>query len=267
MPHINFAPINTKFRNATGCKMSVDYLSKENEGKELSNQEHFFNDKQDFIGKESAKKTIDSPTKEGMSPKDARYFEVIVSFDKNELKGKTDDQLKEYVKEKFPQVYAESVKGKEVDKDKLLWVAKLEKERKYKGTDKDVIEGKAKSGQKKEGDQRHVHILIARKTSDEKMKVSPLTNHKKESKDGKVSGFDRTEFINKTEQEFDKKFEYKRPLTESFEYRNTMDKGSNKAKAELLDKVKLSQGQEIKNAPGQEIKNNQEQNKNRGLTL
>ena len=56
MPHINFAPINTKFRNSTGCKMSVDYLSKENEGKELSSQEHFFNDKQDFIGKESAKK-------------------------------------------------------------------------------------------------------------------------------------------------------------------------------------------------------------------
>ena len=78
MPHINFAPINTKFRNSTGCKMSVDYLSKENEGKELSSQEHFFNDKQDFIGKESAKKTIDSPSKEGMSPKDARYFEVSI---------------------------------------------------------------------------------------------------------------------------------------------------------------------------------------------
>ena len=134
MPHINFAPINTKFRNSTGCKMSVDYLSKENEGKELGDQEHFFNDKQDFIGKESAKKTIDSPTKEGMSPTDARYFEVIISFDKKELKGKTDDQLKEYVKEKFPQVYKECVKGKEVDKDKLLWVAKLEKERKYKAT-------------------------------------------------------------------------------------------------------------------------------------
>ena len=93
------------------------------------------------------------------------------------------------------------------------------------------------------------------------MKVSPLTNHKKESKDGKVSGFDRTEFFIKAEKEFDKKFDYKRPLSESYEYRNTMDKGTNKEKAVLLEKEKLSQEQEIKNAPGQEIKKEADQKK------
>lgn len=247
MPHIKFASINTKYGNSGSCQMSVDYLSKENEGKELNGQEEFFNDKQDFIGKESARKTIDSAPKQGIRGDDAKYFEVIVSFDKNELKGKSDEQIKEYVKEKFPQVYADSVKGKEVDKDKLVWVAKLERERKYKGTDEEVKNGKAKSGEKKEGDQRHVHIIIARKTEDNKMGISPLTNYRKESKGVIKSGFDRNNFRNKSESEFDKKFNYDRPKEQSFNYLNTMKNGTDKEKSELNKEIKNDQEQNKKN--------------------
>ena len=255
MPYVKFPQVNKKYGNSGSCRMDAEYLSKEGKDKGAQEQEMFFNKDNDYIGKESAIKTIDSAPKQGLTKDDAKYYEVILSFDKNELKGKSNEELKNYVKENFANVYADSVKGKTVDPDKLVWVAKLEQERKYKGFDDDVKQGKAKTGQQKEGDQRHVHVIIARKTEDNKMQISPLSNHRQESKGMIKSGFDRNNFRQETEKSFDKQFNYNRPMEQKFEYLNTMKNGTKEQQQELQQQRQQQKQEELKQQQGRNNNN------------
>lgn len=262
MPFVKFPAVNKKYGNSGSCRMDVEYLSKENEEKQHTESEMFFNDKEAFIGNESAIKAIDGNSRKGLTKDDAKYYEVIIAFSQEELKGKSNREIKDFIKESFPKIYAESVKGKETDPNKLVWVAKLEEERKYKGYDKEVKEGKGKSGELKEGDNRHVHIIIARKTNDGKQQISPLTNQRTASKEDSKrvikTGFERVAFMKETEKAFDKKFEHERPYDKKFEYVNTMKNGTDKEKEQLLERIKEQQKQQQKV---------QETTKDKGMSL
>lgn len=259
MPFVKFPAVNKKYGNSGSCRMDVEYLSKENGEKQHTESEMFFNDKEAFIGNEAAVKAIDGNSRKGLTKDDAKYYEVIIAFSQEELKGKSNREIKDFIKESFPKIYAESVKGKkEADPDKLVWVAKLEEERKYRGYDKEVKEGKGKSGELKEGDNRHVHIIIARKNNDGSQQISPLTNHRKESKGMIKSGFERNHFKQETEKAFDKKFEHERPYDKKFEYVNTMKNGTDKEKEQLLERIKEQQKQQEKV---------QETTKDKGMSL
>ena len=72
----------------------------------------------------------------------------------------------------------------------------------------------------------HCHLIVSRKDQTNKKKLSPLTNHKNTKKGIVKGGFDRKNLFQQAEQGFDKLFSYKRELTESFEYYNTMKNGS-----------------------------------------
>lgn len=72
----------------------------------------------------------------------------------------------------------------------------------------------------------HCHLIVSRKDQTNKKKLSPLTNHKNTKKGTVKGGFDRKNLFQQAEQGFDKLFGYKRELTESFEYYNTMKNGS-----------------------------------------
>ena len=72
----------------------------------------------------------------------------------------------------------------------------------------------------------HCHLIVSRKDQSNKKKRSPLTNHKNTKKGMVKSGFDRKNLFQQAEQGFDKLFGYKRQLTETFEYCNTMKNGS-----------------------------------------
>src|ERR1035438_4361718 len=102
MAHIKVAKVNKSHGNAGSCKAYVNYLDKENEGKVVTEKEHFFNDKDRFIARISAQQLIDNAPKGGIRGKDAKYFEVIMSFDGKELSGKSDQDRKEFVQEAFP---------------------------------------------------------------------------------------------------------------------------------------------------------------------
>ncbi len=244
MPYAKALAVNSKTNNASGCRMSVDYLEKENKGKNITEREPFFNDVTNFAVASKVEYDINEH-KKGLKNTDSKYYEVVISFSKEELKGKSDKELKEYFKKEFPKAYAGAVNGKEIDEKQLTWYAKLEKERKYKGKDKEVLEGKAKSGQQKEGDQRHIHVLIARKTKDEKYKISPLTNHIDTKKGVVKGGFERVKFAQNIEKSFDKHFDYKRPLEQTFEYKNNQKHG-----------LKQEEKQEIKQEQHKPNKNN-----------
>lgn len=72
----------------------------------------------------------------------------------------------------------------------------------------------------------HCHLIVSRKDQSNKVKISPLTNHKNTKKGTVKGGFDRKNLFQQAEQGFDKLFNYDRQLTETFEYCNTMKNGS-----------------------------------------
>ena len=81
----------------------------------------------------------------------------------------------------------------------------------------------------------HCHLIVNRKDQSNKKKLSPLTNHKNTKKGAIKGGFDRTNLFKQTEQGFDKLFNYDRPITESFEYYNTMKNGN------ISDQLKMQE--------------------------
>ena len=198
----------------------------------------FFNSERSDLTNDEAKKEIEHTYhKKGLKADADKFYTVTMSFSQEELKGRTNKELIEFAQEKFPQMYANAIQGKELEPEKLNWVAKLEEERKLKGTDDLVKEGLAKSGTVKDGDQRHMHFVIARKTNDGKRQVSPMTNHFKNtsSKGAVKSGFDQYHMVFEAEKEFDKRFDHKRERKDS-----VMDKTEFKThRPDLIEKFDL----------------------------
>lgn len=72
----------------------------------------------------------------------------------------------------------------------------------------------------------HCHLIVSRKDQSNKVKISPLTNHRNTKKGAIKGGFDRVTLFENVEKGFDKLFGYNRQLSETFEYCNTMKNGS-----------------------------------------
>jgi hypothetical protein len=238
MPYIKIPPVNDKHGNSGTCKKLVEYLEKENKMKSEEHKEYFFNQSDNLIGKTKAEKLIahDITT---LGKKDAKFYEIIVSFSKSELKGKTDQDIKKYIKDNFAKDYSKSVNGKDIDPNSIVFVAKLEAERKYKGYDKEVLEGKKKKGELKDGDNRHVHIIVARKTLTGR-KISPLTNHINTTKGTVKGGFSQNGLKQNIEDSFDINFKYERKLEEKFVF-NTLSEDEKSIKVEKEKIVKIDE--------------------------
>ncbi len=118
--------------------------------------------------------------------------------------------------------------------NQLRYFAKIEHQRFYKGIDPEVKNNQVKSGQKKEGLQTHIHIIVSRKDKEQRFKLSPLANEKNSTKsklngESVKRGFDRNLFNIKAETVFDKNFNYQRDPSEKVEYRIEADKDPIKA--------------------------------------
>jgi hypothetical protein len=61
----------------------------------------------------------------------------------------------------------------------LVYFAKVEENRYYKGTDEAVKQGIARQGDVLPGDNTHVHIIVSRQDKSKTTKLSPLANSKK----------------------------------------------------------------------------------------
>lgn len=85
----------------------------------------------------------------------------------------------------------------------------------------------------------HFHLIVSRKDQSNKIKISPLTNHKNTKKGAIKGGFDRRNLFQQAETGFDKLFGYQRDLQETFMYCNTMKNGN------IIDKLQM-QEQELK---------------------
>lgn len=266
--------------NKGSCSNLAIYLEKENEEldkliKKSSSMNEIFqleNRKQGFFtSSEINISTIDvissiDNNKRKLGANDAKYFAPTISFSENELShiaflatGKREvtsvlelnsselEQFNNLIREygrKAMDNYALNFnrqdKGIKSGAD-LVYFGKIEHFRKFKGTDKEVIDGKEISGQYKKGLQSHIHIIVSRKDKTQLLKLSPTCNEKQTNR--KIGnneyqvGFDRVKWISSNEKNFDEHFNYKRKEIEKFENQNILKNGNPQDKHEVNKKI------------------------------
>lgn len=219
------ASVGKTYDNSGSSGKAVNYLEKENDKKPTKDKEFFFSADKDKVRPDEVVKELDN-NKKKLSKTDAKFFHLSVSPSEKELKhiGGSAEKLKDYtrsVMDKYAENFGKGLKG-----DDIMYFAKVEQNRYFHGDDKEVKNGQARTGQKKPGENMHVHILVSRKSKNGKLKLSPLTNHRNTKKGAIKGGFNRDEFVQSSESEFDKTTGYKRDRDETYEHYKIMKNGS-----------------------------------------
>lgn len=268
--------------NKGSCANLAIYLEKENEEldriikktssmneiSQLENRKQGF-----FTASEINIRTIDvisciDNNKRKLGANDAKYFAPTISFSENELShiaflatGKREvisvlelnsseleqfnNLIREYgrkVMDNYALNFNRQDKGIKTGAD-LVYFGKIEHFRKFKGTDKEVIDGKEISGQYKKGLQSHIHVIVSRKDKTQRLKLSPTCNEKQSNR--KIGnneyqvGFDRVKWINSNEKTFDEHFNYKRKELEKFQNQNILKNGNPQDKHEINKKIQI----------------------------
>ena len=233
---------------------------------EIENRKQFFfSHSKKNISTNEVIYSIDNNIKK-LSKKDAKYFAPTISFSKQELnhiiKSVTNNKeindiwkLNQNEYEQFNSLimeytrnvmsnYAENFnrqeKGLNTGED-LVYFAKIEHFRMYKGTDEDVKLGFNKVGDFKPGFNTHAHIIVGRKDKTQKLKLTPITKERSTTRtiggNKYHVGFDRMKWINMNENSFDDFFNYPRQELEKFNNQYILKNGSPKEKKELLNKI------------------------------
>jgi hypothetical protein len=109
----------------------------------------------------------------------------------------------------------------------LVWFAKLENYRYYSHKDPEVKQGLKQRGERKEGEQMHLQVIVSRKDASNKIKLSPMnTSRGKNAEHSKKMGqFDRVAFKQSGETLFDSLFVFDRQLKETMAYANVQKNG------------------------------------------
>ena len=228
--NIDFPPPSTGiYNNAGSSRQLANYL--EHEDMERMQKgiytEEFFNLTEDNIYKAQVIKDIDGNIGQLLKI-DAKFYAIHVSPSEKELQamGITEPEqaevMKRYIREVFIPEYARNF-NKGLSAEDIKFYGKIHFNR-------DRSENKLNM---------HCHLIVSRKDQSNKIKISPLTNHRNTKKGAIKGGFDRTTLFENAEKGFDRLFGYNRQLSETFEYCNTMKNGS------LPDKMKM-QEQELK---------------------
>ncbi len=283
-PHSTLGATNT-----SSCSDLAMYLEKENneldkllqktnsidKKREIEKRKQFFfSHSKNNISTNEAIYSIDRNIKK-LGKTDAKYFAPTINFSPQELKhiiqSVTDkkevknvwelnikeyklfnDKIKEYAKlimTNYAQNFNRENKGLKSGND-LVYFAKIEHFRKFKGTDDEVKKGTHKAGDLKPGINSHVHLIVSRKDKTQKLKLTPTTKERSTTRTigGNTYhvGFDRMKWINMNEKSFDDFFQYKRKEREKFINQYILKNGSPEEKESLLKEIEAKE-QTIKN--------------------
>ncbi|NGM89171.1 molybdopterin-guanine dinucleotide biosynthesis protein MobB, partial [Parapusillimonas sp. SGNA-6] len=140
--------------------------------------------------------------------------------------------------------YARNFKRPGIDSHRdLLWFGKLENYRYYSHNDREVKSGQKRKGERKEGRQMHVQIIVSRKDITNKIKLSPQNTSRGKNKahSQKLGQFDRTAFKQSGETLFDELFDFERNLKDSLQYANMMKNGTAQQKAQMHTLTELTE--------------------------
>ena len=122
----------------------VGYLEKENQGLEQHDMEHFFNQYGDEISAEEVVKEIDGNTAK-LKKKEPKFYSITVSPSKYELRKlqNNSQDLKTYTRElmkDYVKSFNREINGRPITVNDIKYYAKIEHQRKFKGTDFQVKE-------------------------------------------------------------------------------------------------------------------------------
>lgn len=224
--NIDFPPPSKgTYNNAGSSRRLADYC--EHEDLERMEQgiytEGFFNLTDENIYKSQVIKDIDTNIGQLLKT-DAKFYAIHVSPSEQELRamGNTEaeqaEAMKRYIREVVIPEYAKNF-NKGLSAEDIKFYGKIHFDRNRSDNELNM----------------HCHLIVSRKDQTNKKKLSPLTNHKNTKKGAIKGGFDRNNLFKQAEQGFDKLFSYNRPLSESFEYYNTMKNGS------VTDQLKMQE--------------------------
>lgn len=117
----------------------VNYLEKENEGKQPELQEHFFDQLNSKIPPEEVISEIDGNTKK-LKKREAKFYSIVVSPSAKELKhiNSNPELLRNYTREFMKEYAASFHRDRTVTVADIKYYAKIEYERTYRGFDKKV---------------------------------------------------------------------------------------------------------------------------------
>ena len=225
-------------------------------------KEHFFSHTDDQVSAHKVELLIDSNKKGlkkdeakffmlTVNPSEAELAHIKNNHEK--LKSYTREVMNEYASAMNRTLDGRPMEGKD-----LVYFAKLETERTYKleqvqyrkelehnltlrkeiNRHKDSNPTKAQAlekeylrdsagtvilpGNKREGLQTHVHIIVSRKDQSKRLSLSPLAasrGSQNELNGKKVQvGFNREQFVDRVEKRFDQQFSYPRAIDKSFQY-------------------------------------------------
>lgn len=221
-------PTNGIYNNAGSSSRLARYL--EHEDYERMEKgiytEGFFNLTEEDLYKSQVVKDIDKNIGQLMKT-DAKFYAVHISPSAKELQvmGTTEQQqaeaMRRYVREVFIPEYAKNF-NKGLSAEDIKFYGKIH-------FDRDRSENTENN--------MHCHIIVSRKDQANKIKLSPLTNHRDTKKGIIKGGFDRANLFQQVEQGFDIQFNYNRPLSESFEYYNTIKNRNVDEQIALQDKM------------------------------
>jgi hypothetical protein len=230
----------------------VNYLEKENQmqiekGKGLE-LENWFNGSGNEIRRQEVRMKIDGNIAK-LGRIDSKFFLINISPSQKELTHLYEKYGKEGTKEKLKEFaikvmdeYAKNFKRPGINTHKdLLWYGKHENYRYYKHTDKEVKDGTRQKGDRKEGRQDHIQIIVSRKDITNTIKLSPQNTSKGKNKEhsAKLGEFNRTAFKQSGENIFDDFFDFNRGLKDTLAYANTMQNGkvAQKTQMKLLENI------------------------------
>jgi hypothetical protein len=177
---------------------------------------------------------------------DAKFFLVNISPSQKEIaflkEQYGDDGVKDQLKGFAVQVmdaYAQNFKREGVNShEDVVWFGKLENYRYYSYNDPEVKQGIKKRGDRKEGEQMHLQVIVSRKDKNNSIKLSPMNTSRgrNEEHSKKMGQFDRVAFKQCGETLFDSLFEFDRQLNETMAYANVQKNGSldERLKLEIL---------------------------------
>jgi hypothetical protein len=212
----------------------VHYLEKENRLDHKQDPEYWFNGQQIGIEPYKVKAKIDANVAK-LGREDAKFFLVNISPSQKEIaflkEQYGEDGAREQMKGfavRVMDAYARNFNRDGVNShEDLVWFAKLENHRYYSYKDPEVKHGLKQRGERKEGEQMHVQVIVSRKDATNKIKLSPMNTSrgKNEEHSKKMGQFDRVAFKQSGETLFDSLFSFDRQLKDTMAYANVQKNG------------------------------------------
>jgi hypothetical protein len=226
---------NKEAANKGSSSGLVHYLEKENRIYNKDDPEYWFNGQQVRIDPYVVMRTIDNNIAK-LGKGDAKFFLLNISPSQKEIaflkeqygEGGAKEQMKGFAV-RVMDAYAQNFKRESINShEDLIWFGKLENYRYYTHNDLEVKQGTKKRGDRKEGEQMHVQVIVSRKDATNKIKLSPMNTSRGKNEDHskKMGQFDRVAFKQCGETLFDELFEFDRQLKDTMAYANSQKKGS-----------------------------------------